>query len=493
MIMKKLTILAILFFPLLIAAQNSLSNDSLVYVDDVIDTTQVDPIVINYNQDTTIPKVIFWIHGLAGDNRSWARVSNATVDQGAYPVLGYPERNAFCSTESYSEFEDDPLFDVARQYIDKVEAWRVPNGYDIYDPYKNIAIAHSQGGLVARAMRRNYHSNDQIIKRDVQFNALATFGTPHGGAQIINSADLPNEEIQAWLLEGCEALGAAEVQAFVGSSWWLDLIVSPQTIVDIVGTACNGLESLVLPIFVQSILKPVTEDYKMGAATLDSLEVLSLNDTMPVVAFYGIEEEPVLWRAVHSMSQTEDPRGLGYTLLQDPFSINDDDGLPNFVNSKAIDYADKEAWHNTFLARFWGQITGSKRKYEIYRDAKEWLQYSNYWWKRFIGARYDSVVQNGYLCYCDRALIPTWVSDPSLCVSNSFIPCEIYPHFENTVYEQASDGVVTARSQVAYEGALRIRMPLTNHMQQRNSIETRKQLNKLWNGELGAEFRLFKK
>lgn len=473
--------------------QTTFGTDTVFFEDVTNEDQSSTPIPINPPADTTVPKLVFWIHGLAGDERSWERVNAATNDQGVHPVPGYPERWMLGKAETYTEFETNPLFNLATSYVDKIETWRETNGRDTLDPYQNIAIAHSQGGLVARSMRRNYLSTDPTIHRDVQYNALATFGSPHGGAWIINSTRPSNGDVQNWLIEGCEAIGPAEIQTFLFSEWWLDGIVSPSTIKKITGTTCSGLQSLVLPLLVDAIRKPVGADYGIGRPSLDTLRNLALADTMQVVTFYGIEEDPVFWRVLHSMTYTKDTTLSGSILFNDPFGLNADDEFPQLIDNRISDYRAWEQYYRNIVEDplYWS--FGANKKMEIYQDARKWLQGGNMWWKRFIGARRDSTYQNGYLCFCNNAVIPNWVSDPSYCTDQNGNPCNYTPHINHYIFEEASDGVVPVSSQIDYPGARIWRMDNTNHMQERNCLETRDRLNELFDGRHGKDFRLYKK
>ena len=80
--------------------------------------------------------------------------------------------------------------------------------------------------------------------------------------------------------------------------------------------------------------------------------------------------------------------------------------------------------------------------------------------------------------------------------STSNIPAlrrNIKPKIVNTLIDEENDGVVTVSSQTAYPNSIKVKMVETNHMQQRNSIETRNKLNELFEGRHGSEFKLDKK
>ena len=181
------------------------------------------------------------------------------------------------------------------------------------DRKRNIAIAHSQGGIVGRAIR--YVTENDSRYQEV-YGALATFGTPHRGAFIVNCSE-SSGPAQAWLTDGCRAISAVELQTFIGSIWWLDLFITPSEIQSITSEACNGLSKTLLPKLVNSIRKPLADNYKIGAPQLAKLDSFARIDSAGS-DLYGIEEEPALgvsW----SNDQTTDNLS-GYILDSNPFT-----------------------------------------------------------------------------------------------------------------------------------------------------------------------------
>lgn len=329
-----------------------------------------------------------------------------------------------------------------------------------------------------------------------QFGGIATFGTPHGGAPIVTTSSDTVLAVQKWIGDGCGVLSAAEIQTFVSTIWWLDPLISVDYIRQLTSQSCSGLERIVLPKLVASIRADISNGYAPGADPLDSLTRIASLDTIPVVTFYGVEQEPVFWRVLHSMTFTQDASQPGSIVYNDPFGLNDDARMGNYVNSRIAQYSMLEKfWRKR--GKFFSSIQlgnwGARDKAELYKDARYWLGGANMAWKRFIGARRDSAFQDGYLCYCDYALIPTWVSDPSYCVSQTNVPCTVIPHESHYIVEEASDGVVPKSSQVDYPGAIEWPMVNTNHMQERNCLETKNRLNELFAGRHGLKFRLYEK
>jgi len=456
-------------------------------------------------------KIVFWVHGLAGNAQSWNQVQSSTEDQTGAPVVGYPERNVEGYALSYSGHENLNIFDLGT-YVNNnlMEPWRksVPRR-DTIPINKNFMIAHSQGGIVARAIRHKQLSDP--VGNNSQFGALATFGSPHGGAKIINSTKAGGG-VQKWINEGCLALTSAEIRTFLGKKWWLDGIISPAVVSNFSNYACAGLNKTVFPLLVNSIRKPVGASYSVGGSHLAILDSTAKQDTMKVVTFYGVEAEPVLWRTIHSMTYTKDSSMAGNILSTNPFGLNDDSELTNFVNNKIADYYMKslnwrvrsQSINSTFSGRVWLYLLfvddPAAQRSLTYQSAAIWLATANTRWKRFIGARRDTSYIKDYRCRCFiltdgkwrysktfvQSEVDCYPSDPHLCSVNA--------RRVHTIIDEPNDGVVTVSSQTGYPNRVNsIMMENTNHMQERNSEVTKRSLLQLFDGQLGREFALDKK
>lgn len=443
---------------------------------------------------TTNTKLIYWIHGLAGNAQSWNRVQTSTEDQTGNPVNGYPTRKTEGLCVDYSGHENLRIFALGG-YVNNnlIETWRVAvPRRDTLPVHSNFVIAHSQGGIVARAMRYQNLYNHGLYP--VQFGALASFNSPHGGAEIIVQTHPSSGEVQKWINRGCEAFTAAEVQQLVESKWWVDFLISPGVIRNFSSKVCDGLDGLILPILVDAIRKPVATDYAVGAPNLEILNQAAVIDTIKKVAIAGIEEDPVLWRMLHSMTFTKDTSLSGHILFNDPFGLDNDDELPRTITNLVSLYRFKERFWNTRSKGIYRYIYWNAREKEtIYREARQWLEGSNIWWKRFIGAREDSAYVDGYWCICLDSPQPFHVNTINDCRGNSILPCNAIPNYKWHTTEVPSDGVVTLSSQHDYPGATRLTMQNTNHMQARNSKETMRILNNLFDGKHGHKFKLKRK
>lgn len=455
-------------------------------------------------------KVSFWVHGAGGGYSSWAKVAAVTENQSSYLGLLYPARNTRCFVMDYDSREQsgENLQEIATGMVHWMRLQLVGSGLDSIHSARNIAIAHSQGGLVGRNIR---YMTETDSRYNESFGALATFGTPHLGALIANSS-VTGGPTQRWLTDGCQALSSAELNTIIGSSWWLSTFISASLIQDITGQACRGLRKSVFPLLLSNIRRPVANDYRIGAAELALLDSFARVDSMPLVAFVGVEKEPVLWRMVHSMSTTTDTTLSGSILAQNPFGLNNDDGLAIHINHKISSYDAKRraaarkartnsnwllltsVWNGGAFLYLYDQKINAQRSAEIYKNAGIWLENANPTWKRLIGARTDSTYVGGYLCQCDfglgNNLYLQQISHPSQCPS----PCNLSPILHQVTIDEPNDGLVTVSSQRSYPGYLADWqfMTETNHMQERNCAETRDRLRELFDGDYGKQFTLGK-
>ena len=237
----------------------------------------------------------------------------------------------------------------------------------------------------------------------------------------------------------------------------------------------------VLEALIDGIVRPVTADYRLGAPFLDSLN--SRTDTIPVVVLYGVEEEPVLWRTLYSLTLHDSVNS------HNPFNADYDDGFVQYVNAQISIY---QALENAFRPM--------KSVSRTFRKAKEWLIYANVNWKKAIGARILVPVMEGYSCLCVNDLFPgsdntVLVSSLADCVGDS--PGEqcwlMGPSYNLEVLEKPNDGVVLAESAGTLDYANKvILLEHTNHQQMRNSTVTRRELNRLFGGSYYPDIRFFK-
>lgn len=453
-----------------------------------VDTTVVTAPPVGSGSTTTTSdsafKMTIWIHGLAGGISSWNHVKAVTEHQApGQMIAGYPPRQTDGINLDYSPYETGTLIAAADAMNDDIGIWEQSKNYDTLNIARKLAIAHSQGGHLARWMRYlNYTSPQQNPAR---FGALITIGTPHDGAALINNSAPTNDLVGQWIQEGCVALGAVSfLQVLDQLPWYIDwLIDEPSLANEMSAMFCEQLSSTILPLAISRVRRPIAASYSIGSPILDNLNVFSATDTLPTLVVYGVEQDPVLWRTAHAMTGAlKNSTMSGSTLFDDPFGLNDDDDM-------GLDMLGL-SWAYGMIANML-QASPFQSRASIYSEASSWLSLSNANWKRFIGARYDSIVNLGYVCYCDNQPMDT-VANPIDCsylVDNCPFT-RILQANEIFAIDLPSDGIVTVQSQKAYPGNVvkGLKMINTNHMQMRNSSETKRVLNDIFNGVHSEKF-----
>lgn len=474
-----------------------------------VDTTVVTAPPVGSGSTTTTSdsafKMTIWIHGLAGDASSWSHVQAATEFQlPGQSIPGYPARRTIGYPVDYSGLEGGPLLHAAGQVNDAIAGWEIALQLDTLNLKRKVAIAHSQGGLIATGMR---HWNYLSSYRPARFGSLITMGTPHNGAMIINNSAPSSGIINNWITTGCTNLAAAEFLSILKElPWFIDVFVNYSNIVsNFSADACESLSNTVLPFLIDGVRKPISGDYAVNASALGSIRNNSANDTLPVLVAYGVEEDPVLWRVLQSMTGAlKDTSISGVTLMSDPFGLDADDEMAQDMSAIRSHYHSLANYYSNVTSNPWqmfwfwllGQQDDISQREGIYRRAGDWIYYANSNWKRSIGARYDSVYVGDYICECLGQFIDT-VASPTLC--NQYLPncpgMDVLQVLDLTTIDLPNDGVVPAHSQKAYPGNIvgqPIRMENTNHMQMRNSSETKLLLNRAFDGELGDDFYISK-
>jgi pimeloyl-ACP methyl ester carboxylesterase len=499
--MKKLIFFSLTIFLGTVSgiAQNldwTVSHDTLIVVSDSsAGQSFINILPDTIHADTTKQKLIYWIHGLAGDASSWDRVRSVTEYQSSSStVAGYPVRKTNGYNPDYSNRENSKIQDAAPIVNDMLFNW-THGLYDTIPINDRIAIAHSQGGIMARAMRdQNYNGQN----KPELFGSLVTIGTPHNGAELINNTRPANSNIKPWLTSGCERLLAVEFRQWLDQTPWLVQVLAGDAPQYMAGASCNGLNKLILAKAIGEIRKDISADYAKNSPSLTTLNQVSANDTIPVIVVFGEEEEPVLWRTLYTMTgASKDSNMAGNSLFTDPFSLNSDISMANDMQSLRANYIYKSSLysfiHSTFSFPLWlvGVNQNTKNRAAEYRRAASWIEKANVTWKRMIGARWDSVYLGDYQCMCNGQVMAT-VENQSDCwqYNNSCLDFDIIQEYDFNIIEVPSDGVVTVASQKAYPGRVIkfIKMKNTNHMQMRNCSETRRVLNMIFDDDQNIRF-----
>lgn len=424
---------------------------------------------------------IIWIHGLNGNTNSWMMAAQATqFGNGS----DFPARKARCyrgtpssagnPVQLYSE--DYGIIPAARDLENYFHI--VMKKDELTD--KDYIIAHSQGGIVAREWLRQMDKMPGAFDRYAY--GLVTFGTPHAGARVINNCHpLLQNELEYYLNDACQALAPALIIPKINSNFFTRMLVSKEMKDKLIKKSCTALSNTIIPYGFDNYFKRTTLDYYEEAPFLKGTGasgtwVEGLNQytlKVPVVQFFGVEEQPVLWRFMGSTLKMGEDR-LNNTELC--FGYSNDDEMPHKVEGTIRDLEGREVLEEQISDRelrleiesyalaaialvkldFYGAglnlikgfyHTGKKNaaieNQHAYGNAKNWFYHANVSYQNvLIGAR---TIPVGYICEITDVLecrdphknpLGSGVPSSKLSVKRKFYTAGASCYFEpiNTLY-----------------------------------------------------------
>jgi hypothetical protein len=285
---------------------------------------------------------IYWIHGLNGSTESLRVPAQATQ----YGAPGFEARKvtsirgmASSSSHALQYYSEDGGITYATGDLNNVNNVLVPLAKRTPRDY---IIAHSQGGIVAREWLRNMEQKPNMYNKFA--HGLVTFGTPHGGAEVLNNTR-PNlgNRVPGFMKEACTAIATGEIEKVLKNDFTTRLIVSQNMKQKLTDAACGVLSETIIPLALDNYYKRTTLDFYVGSPFLNGYNdanghVEGLSEytlKVPVVQFYGQEEQPILWKFLSSTM------GMGHDQLDNKemiFGYNQDDQLELKVNDKINDY-----------------------------------------------------------------------------------------------------------------------------------------------------------
>ncbi|MEM6320659.1 MAG: hypothetical protein AAF960_23520 [Bacteroidota bacterium] len=454
-----------------------------------------------------IDRIVFWIHGLGGTEQSWAPAANASVNPST-GISDYPARKIISSLPDYTGAQNVNLDAAARKVQEQlntttntVEA--SPDTPPDYERRNNFIITHSQGGLVSRWLDMIYENENPV---DKTFGGIVTFGTSHGGAAILD-----NEQLVFDLgADLCKAIGEPAVLEVLDGTPILNIFLAGETISNFVNNTCDFLGNNGLPLLLAGQNQNITNDYHPGAAALTTLKNHDENDNgvLNKVAFYGVEQEPVIWRLLNGLfnKPEEEPA----------FGANDDGNIQDWAIEEQ-QKARMKASEWSLIARKRGKnaerlcvlpffipnpvsVAACLLQRNRYNDAvqlqESWRNALQFWlsandkYKIAIGALTfeEKIVQN---CDCTGAITGGGTYQytiPGPC-PEGLTSCQTVNVLQRIPNDEPSDGVVTVSSATDYPNAkIGLEMTGSNHQQMRNDENTKRRLRELWEGEHGDFF-----
>jgi hypothetical protein len=257
-------------------------------------------------------RMVYFLHGLNGDDSAWARAAAATT-KGA---PGFPARKVYTTQPNYDKTEQS--FATAGE---KVNGLLFINSQlpSTYHPTQGIMIGHSQGGLVGRYLDQYYSLQGNFHER--KFGGLVTVATSNQGAWIIN-AEKDHSMMSNTINRLSRELAAGPLSQFEHSEKiFVRLIAKWANVgelgVELIDFGSNSIGQML----VAQNLPEITKEYKVGAPMITE----TLNTYEPrvrrngqfhhtnLVAFYSVRDTltyhfaPVQYEVTVKLDENGDP------------------------------------------------------------------------------------------------------------------------------------------------------------------------------------------
>lgn len=478
-------------------------------------------------------KSVMFLHGLAGSKSSWHKPWQYTLNNffGSSFNLEY--------TKSENSFDEAALATSA-----DIQKYLIP--LRLNEPNRctneDYIITHSQGGIVARYLDYHWRMSEldpfyyntigkSFFRRG--FNGIVTFATPNDGAHIGLTKDQHKEIIQSVIstviLSDMEELSYDLIETFKWAPKLQNSINSMKSNLD------TFIKNQMSPLILSELHPQTLTEMLPNSPLINTLK--NYNSRVHRVAFYGIEEAPEIWRVL-DMVLNEEPSEA------DLWMANEDETLMNNMEiiraNHIAEIKDQERLKKYNLSKMRsnnikkyvsiallsGPITlafhlraknfeaKAKTNDKIIKNrmvSVDFLNNANTQWRYLIGSyhidSFDFKVTKEYKILIDNKqviktedstfahkLYDLLLQDPDFnfrsILTITHTPSRVRSFFP-------SDGVVLAKSQVAFPGVKESDtdiMEKNNHFQVRNSSETKRVLESLYRGdEYDNFFKLNKK
>lgn len=371
-----------------------------------VSTDSVDPNAYTFNPGTNNSnasqsnlnghRVVHFVHGLGGSSKSWNLAADSL--ERIYRL--------FSNSVDYNNATNGTLASAAKELNTKIDLFNLLPRADTIARRRNLLIGHSQGGLVAKAL--DFEINRDSTLYPPQFGGIVTFGTPHGGAMLLNNGDPQGQRkwVQSFVREGCEAVTEAKARDFLARRWVLSAILDlvnasnlPNTITE---AACGAFSNTALPLLLNDLAQPITTDYNVGSPAVNRLNNYRTNT--PIITFFGDESQPVFFRTLSSFQINM------RDLAKNPFGADDDESYVRSANQMMSHFNSKSLYHQSKLKSLKNKLLPNRKRIKAVEEALKanrrafrWFHKANDQWQIIIGATLVDTLSARYSCLCTYA------------------------------------------------------------------------------------------
>ncbi|MFT5725464.1 MAG: pimeloyl-ACP methyl ester carboxylesterase [Bacteroidia bacterium] len=311
---------------------STISIESITLVSDTNDNYFTDTCTYPPDSIQSYPKLnkaefdtrlIYFVHGLGGNDKSWDAVDDAHTSEYLYTPLRV-------DYEEHQRDFDEASYEVYLE-MNKLRLSALYSADRVLSTDKPYAIGHSQGGLVLRDMDRKYNLNyDAHFQENLrQFYGIVTFCTPHLGANIATS-QIPLSKLSA---DFANLMGNAALKNQV-AKFSLKVPFLSKRLLSLSSSASQLVESLSTGLVVDGInimskgqQAPMTQQYGPFADYVNNTMNYS-NPNTPKALFYAEESDPILFRIATYMIGPAASDFVHYKR----FEANDDKQIEKGVN-----------------------------------------------------------------------------------------------------------------------------------------------------------------
>lgn len=467
------------------------------------------------NRDSNL-RAIGFIHGLGGSIGSWDKQITFTTD--------------FFHTASFGVEYTSSSYEVSPDAVIRKINLDLANGLEEVDEYyfdnfggtrcisDDYVITHSQGGIMARYLDYKWQYDQTGTFGNRKYGGIVTFGTSHAGADVA----LTKDEHYAFVAEVIKSIYLKELDELIFdlTDGFLGTFIG-----DKVYALDKRLDTLIknelAPLMLSSVHRPTLDSIAPGTDFMNRINGFYGNQHR--VAFYGIEDAPECWRVldmVVTKGAEEYPiwgANKDEVFMNRMEAVRGDHELEIERAANRIKRLSTNIRATAGISAIWNnkRIKNIEKNIQLRNERIDFLNSANTYWRFLIGSYHrDSAImtlvpvftvtyQIQFYSFIDKAYFSTWHT----LNFNDLATAEYYARvFNGTMtskYElkksyvfYPSDGVVLARSQVAFPGikAQNIDyMPHNNHFQERNSRETERVMKNLYTGFFYDDYFILKK